>query len=328
MTSKLAATFQFTTMGELMHLCKIVIIVIAGAELLFLLTTVGTITPPDKSENKTKSGSIPPKTEFWKRNYIKGGEWPEFLIAAASASAVPVYGENTTEEISRDCDAQLEEQNISFSNTVTYLAAAKAGSRTVRDSLCGCNSDPKLGYSHHSIPNCMKPWRCMDQHHGHRCSIRQLEERGAKHIIVPVREPRERIRSLSTFQADWYKRHVGLVGEDFIDAYDDVQSHESALGNLSFAWQSYAYYFLNATGKSDLGIVCVGDDMVAQYNYAIQKMAGGGESKMMFYTKLSVDEENQYKGFNMPQGRRTLSERVDYPEIKLEQKLWDTYCQQ
>ena len=239
--------------------------------------------------------SIPPEAEFLERNSIKGGEWPEFLIA--NSSAFPVYGVKSVQQHyravqhrSQDCDAHLEHQNISFSisNMVTYIAPAKAGSRTVRDSLCGCNSDPKLGYSRLSIPGCANQKRCAQQHHGHRCSIRHIEERGARKIIVPVREPWERLRSLSIFQSNWYKlnEHGGLVGVDFVKAYDDLQSHESAVGNLTFAWQSYAYYFLNATGEYDLEIICVGENMVTQYNYGIQKMAGKGETKMMFIPML------------------------------------------
>ena len=64
------------------------------------------------------------------------------------------------------------------------------------------------------------------------------------------------------------------MGVDFVKAYDDFQSHESDVVNLTFAWHSYVYYFLNATGESDLETVFVGENMVAQYNYGIKKMAG------------------------------------------------------
>jgi len=278
--------------------------------------------------SKRTGGSTNDDT-YWRKNFIKGGEWPELLL---SERTVPIYGSYSFPARHLKCEECLDKVQRFDSKSVTYLCPAKAGSRTVRDSLCGCCS----GLHNDTVVDI----HSCQQHHCHRCSIRQLEEHGATKIIVPVREPKARLLSLVKYQWDdfYSKKPLGedvVSPEKFLETYNDPSRHDELIKFLSMAWQSYDYYFYNSTGRADLQFVCVNKAMVAQYNYGIKRMVEEAPEELLIVSDGSKNE-NQYEGQHVPgynggRHRKLREERNNdtksvFPEISLEQELWNKYC--
>jgi hypothetical protein len=162
---------------------------------------------------------------------------------------------------------------------VAYLAVAKGGSRTIRDALCGwSNPEGKEIRDKEKRPH----HKCLTlQQHCHRCRVKDLEEYGAEHILVPLRPPADRIHSLMTWLtvSDGNTKKKGHHVEDgnapkrmndcfggsdaaavdrFMTALRDTKhyQHEAALWMLPAAWKTLEYYLGRATGKAKIKFVC------------------------------------------------------------------------
>lgn len=225
------------------------------------------------------------------------------------------------ERAMHDCQTCLRTLKFQPSD-ITYLAAAKAGSRTVRDYLCSCINDHTCA-------------RSCKQHHCHRCTVRMLVDRGAKHIIIPLRHPHERLHSLIRFM--WNTSNIqtivktirlslnSIVDQQMINA-NDVMSmylnptlHAQIAKALPFAYQTYEFYMHNATNGSLLRYVCVGRHMSQQYNAAIRSFGGPP-------TMLTHHYANQYSQNASASHEFTFHRDVTFRELLLEKFLWEKHC--
>lgn len=180
----------------------------------------------------------------------------------------------------QDCQACLGETRF---GDVTYLALAKSGSRTLLEYLCArAGVEPPSsawcearGYSE----NCR--WEHCETsgiHHCHLCTVADLQARGAKKLLVPLRSPTERYLSLVRFQLERskYRRHIrdclgtATAANLWLDAIR-IRDHPMRFEALEmiqfFQWAliGVGYYFSNQSAPIDVQFLCVdtlGDDLV------------------------------------------------------------------
>ena len=283
--------------------------------------------------------------------YVPRGAWPPVLLQSEQHSS-PLDKARDPVRVATDCSQCLAKVGLSLSG-IQYVAVAKGGSRTVRDALCGCSSNPnqtsgQMCYSAPGQLNRVAHGHMYYPHHCHRCTIYDLVQHGARQIIVPLRPPTERFTSLLRYQWNAYSNNskwsTFASPEAIVAALANPANRNAIEPHIQFAWQPMLGYFRNSSSIAsfaDLHFVCVGDHMARHYNDAIQSFGGPhwqtivlGETTSFASTYHSHSTPGRamstpsHEGLPPPANEISRIQPADFsvPAFRFERLLWQHFC--